>query len=455
MQKALVGLMLLLMSSLSMAALPAFDSQGKTLPTLAPMLKDINPAVVNIATFSTRRQAQNPLMNDPFFRHFFGQPGQPGQQQPRQDERPKKRQQSAGSGVIVDAAKGIVMTNHHVIKDADEIQVSLVDGRNFKAELKGSDPDLDIAILEIKAENLVSVKIADSDKALVGDFVVAIGNPFGLGQTVTTGIVSALGRSGIGAGYEDFIQTDASINPGNSGGALVNLRGELLGINTAIISPAGGNVGIGFAIPVNMAKASMEQILETGEVKRGQIGVGIQDITPDLQEAFALENGQQGVLITAVFEDTPAEKAGLKPGDIIVAVDGNETASTSQLRSQIGVKKIDDTVKVTVIREGKEKTMRVKVGDPINGNRNAGATNELLQGAQLEDGPNGEGVVIAQLMPRSELAFAGLRAGDIIHSVNRVEVSTVAELNKAVSKDDKQLLLRIIRNGRSFFVVIK
>ena len=452
MQKALIGLTLLLMSGLSAAALPAIDPQGKELPTLAPMLKEINPAVVNIATFSTRQQAQNPLLNDPFFRHFFGQPRQ---QQP-QDQRPQKRQQSAGSGVIVDAGNGIVITNHHVIKDADEVQVSLVDGRNYNAEVKGSDPDLDIAVLKIDADNLVDVALADSEVLQVGDFVVAIGNPFGLGQTVTTGIVSALGRSGLGIeGYENFIQTDASINPGNSGGALVNLRGELVGINTAIISPAGGNVGIGFAIPMNMAKASMDQILESGEVKRGQIGVGIQDITPDLQEAFDLKNGQQGVLITAVFDDTPADKAGLQPGDIIVAIDGVSTISSSQLRSQIGVKKIGESVKVSVIRDGKEKTLKVKVGDPMRAGENPATLHTLLEGVSFEDAPGGEGIAITRMTPNSELAYAGLRTGDIIYSVNRRKISSVSDLASVISKDDEQLLLRVIRNGRSFFVVIK
>jgi len=310
-------------------ALPLSDDSGNKLPSLSSMLKKVNPAVVNIATFSTNNQAQNPLMNDPFFRKFFNQRGRnmPEMQKPR------KRRQSAGSGVIVDAADGIIMTNYHVVKSSDEVRVSLVDGREFTAEIKGVDPELDIAILKVDAKNLSEVKFGNSNKLDVGDFVVAIGNPFGLGQTVTTGIVSALGRTGLGIeGYENFIQTDASINPGNSGGALVSLKGDLIGINTAIIAPSGGNVGIGFAIPVNMAKASMDQILKTGEVKRGQLGISIQDITPELRQAFSLKNGQQGVLVTGVAENSQAEKADLKAGDVITAIDGRPTSSGGQLR---------------------------------------------------------------------------------------------------------------------------
>ena len=277
-----LSILTLLLSFPLHAALPTDNAGGAPVLSLSPMLKKVNSAVVNISTFSTTQEAYNPLLNDPFFRHFFQIPDQQMPQQKKQ-----KQQQSAGSGVIVDKAKGIVLTNYHVVKGADEVHVGLIDGRDFPAKIVGSDSELDIAVLKINAPNLNEIAFADSSQLEVGDFVVAIGNPFGLGQTVTTGIVSALGRTGLGIeGYENFIQTDASINPGNSGGALVNLTGKLIGINTAIIGPTGGNVGIGFAIPVNMIKGSMAQILESGEVKRGQIGVNIQDVTPNLKQAF-------------------------------------------------------------------------------------------------------------------------------------------------------------------------
>ncbi len=439
---AIITLLLILSSSPASALLPASDGSGNKLPTLAPMLEKINPAVVNIATY-TSKEHSNPLLNDPAFRHFFNIPSQPAQ-----------RQRSAGSGVIIDAAKGTVITNHHVIKGADEIQVSLTDGRTFEAELVGSDPEADVAVLKIEADKLVEIKRANSEALRVGDFVVAIGNPFGLGQTVTTGIVSALGRTGLGIeGYEDFIQTDASINPGNSGGALVNLRGELVGINTAIIAPSGGNVGIGFAIPINMAGASVEQILNHGEVKRGQIGVGIQDISNDLQKAFDLKNGQQGVLVTSVSEDSEAEKAGLLPGDVIISVNGKETTSTSQLRNQIGLRRIGDVVKIGLIREGKEKTFDVKVGDPLGGKN--GALHKLLKGAALKDNQEGYGAVITHLARDSRAAQEGLRVGDVIIGANRMRVNNVKELSKALRNNKNQVLLHVQRGRGTFYVVIQ
>jgi Do/DeqQ family serine protease len=445
-------LVLLLPLAPAQAVLPGVDADGKPFPSLAPMLKQVNPAVVNISTFSTRRYDQNPLLNDPFFRRFFDIP-----EQPRSDQRaPERRQQSAGSGVIVDADDGIVMTNYHVIREADEIHVSLLDGRDYEAELVGSDPDLDVAILRIDADDLVGVRLGDSSQLEVGDFVIAIGNPFGLGQTVTTGVVSALGRSGLGIeGYENFIQTDASINPGNSGGALVNLAGELIGINTAIIAPAGGNVGIGFAIPVNMARLSMEQILEHGEVRRGQIGVGIQDITPDLREAFSLKRGEFGVLVTSVFEGSPADKAGIRSGDIILEVDGQATASSAQLRSRIGIRRIGDEVELTILRDGKRITRDVEVGEPIEQRAQPGSMPSLLAGVGLEDNPDGPGVRVSSLAPNSPAAASGLRPGDIIVGANRRKVDDIYSLRQAVAADSDSLLLHVNRGGGSLFIVIR
>jgi Do/DeqQ family serine protease len=370
-------------------------------------------------------------------------------------QKPRKRRQSAGSGVIVDAADGIIMTNYHVIKSSDEVRVSLVDGREFTAEIKGVDPELDIAILKVDAKNLSEVKFGDSNKLDVGDFVVAIGNPFGLGQTVTTGIVSALGRTGLGIeGYENFIQTDASINPGNSGGALVSLNGYLIGINTAIIAPSGGNVGIGFAIPVNMAKASMDQILETGEVKRGQLGISIQDITPELRQAFSLKNGQQGVLVTGVAESSKAEEAGLKAGDIITAIDGRPTSSGGQLRSQIGIKEIGDKVKVSLIREGKTKKVTVGVGEQQTSFVD-GKIPPLLEGITLEKSSKGSGLVVADLQPNSPAAYTGLRPGDLIVGVNRKRVQDLSDFYDAIKLSERSILLQISRNGRPMYLVVR
>lgn len=437
----------LIVTSLSAFAVwPLEDGDGNQLPSLAPMLEKVNPAVVNISTFATR-QASNPLLNDPFFRHFFNIP-QHRQQQMR-------RSQSAGSGVIVDANEGTVITNFHVIDGADEIKVGLTDGRSFDAELIGSDPDVDIAILKIDGEGLTEIKMADSEKARVGDFVVAIGNPFGLGQTVTTGVVSAIGRTGLGIeGYENFIQTDASINPGNSGGALVNLNGELVGINTAIIAPAGGNVGIGFAIPTNMARHSLDQILEHGEVKRGQLGVIIQDLTPDLAEAFDMK-GQKGVVVAEVQEGSAADKAGIKVEDVIVEFDGKAMTNAAQLRNAVGVHAVGDKVKIKVVRDGKSKTVIAKIGEPDSRIVASKHMHKFLEGAKLTDSRDPKGVLVESLEPGSMAMSSGLRAGDVITSVNKRRVENVGDLKKAVSGDSKQLLLRVVRGQAALYLVLR
>ena len=432
------------------AALPVYDANGTALPSLSSMLKRVNPAVVNISTFSTTKEAYNPLLNDPFFRHFFKIPKQQQRQQKQQ-----RRQQSAGSGVIIDKAKGLVITNHHVVNNADEVHVGLIDGRSFSAKIIGHDPELDIALLQIEADNLAEVPLANSDLLEVGDFAVAIGNPFGLGQTVTTGIISALGRTGLGIeGYENFIQTDASINPGNSGGALVSLQGKLMGINTAIIAPSGGNVGIGFAIPVNMVKASIKQLQEYGEVKRGRIGVTIQDINSELRKAFNLKNGQQGVLITSVLDNASAQSAGIKQGDVIISIDGKPTKSTGQLRTRIGMKAIGEKISVGLIRGGDLKQFEVEIGQ-TKAHQTLTQQHKLLKGVQLENNSNGRGVIILGMTPNSFAAYSGLRPGDIILGANKQPVTTIESLNNSLKGSNKKTLLRINRKGRLFYLVIR
>jgi Do/DeqQ family serine protease len=341
----------LLAASLSQAALP-FTADGQTLPSLAPMLDRATPAVVNIATEGRVKMQRNPLMDDPFFRHFFDIPDMPME----------RKTQSLGSGVVVDASRGFILTNNHVIANADQITVKFRDGRKIQAKLVGADQETDIAVIKVPPQNLTELPLADSSKLRVGDFVVAIGNPFGLGQTVTSGIVSALGRSGLGIeGYEDFIQTDASINPGNSGGALVDLNGHLIGINTAIFSQSGGNIGIGFAIPINLAKKVMDQLAENGEVKRGYVGVQLQDLNPELAEAFEIKAGEDGAVVVNVVAGGPADKAGLKPGDVIVGVDGKTVHNASALRNEIGLMRVGDKPNLEVIRKGE----RIHLSIPI------------------------------------------------------------------------------------------
>ena len=334
------------------AAAPIPEVGGSTVPSLAPMLARITPGVVNIAVRGRVRE-QNPLLQDPFFRHFFNLP---------QNQQMQEREtQATGSGVIVDAAQGYVLTNGHVVEAATRIEVTTKDNRRFTAKLVGVDTDTDVAVLQIPAGNLTAVPLGDSDRLQVGDFVLAIGNPFGLGQTVTSGIVSALGRSGLGIeGYEDFIQTDASINPGNSGGPLVDLHGECVGINTAILAPGGGNIGIGFAVPINMARRVMDELIRYGEVKRGRIGVAIQDLTPDLAQVMKTAH-TTGAVIARVDPGSPAERAGLRSGDLVIAVNGAAVRSGTQLRNTIGLTRIGSDVDLTVDRRGSEYSVPVHV----------------------------------------------------------------------------------------------
>jgi len=449
--KIIAGLFTAITVTYVSAVLPQ-PTDGGELPSLAPMLDEVTPAVVNIATQGHVEIRSNPLFNDPFFRHFFNQPDRPRQ----------RKTQSLGSGVIIDAERGLVVTNNHVIANADEITVKLRDGRNMQAELVGSDPDTDVAVVKIPAERLTAVALADSDRLRVGDYVVAIGNPFGLGQTVTSGIISALARSGLGiTGYEDLIQTDASINPGNSGGALVNLRGELVGINTAIYSQSGGNIGIGFAIPTNMVRQITDQLVEYGEVRRGFLGAQLQDLDPDLASAFGIETGKGAVLVN-ILEGSPAAQAGLKPGDVVTAVNDKEVSSATDLRNQVGLKRIGDTVKLRIIREGKQKTVAVTVAGRETAERPSELRNERLAGATFgdiaEQSPafgRVQGVMVYEVEQRSPIAIAGLREGDIITSVNRIPTSDLEGFLSVVNRVQGRMLLRVQRGNQAAFMVIK
>jgi len=442
--------LLLLISLPLQASLPPTDSQGQPLPSLAPMLEKTVPGVVNVFSRTTVTVRQNPLLADPFFRRFFNVPDQPQQ----------RTEQSLGSGVVVDAENGYIITNHHVIDGADEISVNLSDGRTMKAKLIGSDPETDVAVLQVKADNLAALRLADSDSLRVGDFLVAIGNPFGLGQTVTSGIVSALGRSGLGIeGYEDFIQTDASINPGNSGGALVNLNGELVGINTAILSKSGGNVGIGFAIPINMVREVMSQLIEHGSVQRGSLGAQAQDLTPELATAFGID-ATRGAVVTQVDSGSPADKAGLKAGDVITSINGRPVQDASDVRNGVGLLRIGQKVDLEVLRDGKQKKMRAVVEEPKIVSIQGEKLHPRLGGSVLanisKDTAQGkvQGVIVADVAPGSAAMIAGLRKGDIIAQANRKTVANLNDLADAV-KGSEALLLNIQRRGGALFLLLQ
>ncbi|HET7687061.1 MAG TPA: DegQ family serine endoprotease [Candidatus Macondimonas sp.] len=433
------------------AAVPwqVLNSQG--VPSLAPLLEKISPAVVNIATRGTT-EVRNPLMDhpmfeDPFFRRFFGVPDGPQTQET----------QSLGSGVIVDARKGYILTNAHVIKGADEIKVNLIDEREFTAKVIGADEETDVALIQIEASNLTELSLADSDKARPGDFVVAIGNPFGLRHTVTSGIVSATGRSGIGDpdSFQDYIQTDASINPGNSGGALVNFQGELIGLNSAILSRSGGNIGIGFAIPSNIARQVMQQLIQYGEVKRGRLGVVVQNITPDLAKAFGLSSSA-GVLVAQVQPGSAADKAGIKAEDVILSINGRGVQSYRDLRNTIGLLRVGDKLTLEIQRNGKRQVINTSVGEASELKEAATATaaNAKLEGAQFGPAEDGNGVEVSEVKPQSPAARNGLRPGDVIIAINRRPVRSVAEFQRAVKGQDT-LLVTLRRGPGTLFLVIK
>jgi serine protease Do/serine protease DegQ len=437
---------LLLAAQLAAAQVPAIATRDG-LPTLASVIERVSPAVVSIAVLAASPEEENPLLRDPFFRRFFGlQPPQP--------------QLSAGSGVIVDARNGYVVTNHHVIKQAREVLVTLKDNRRFPAKLVGADAGTDIALLKIAAEGLVQASLGDSDALQVGDFVVAIGNPFGIGQTVTSGIVSAVGRSGLSPeGYEDFIQTDAAINPGNSGGALINLRGELVGINTAIIGPAGGNIGIGFAVPVNMARAVMQQLVRFGEVRRGYLGVQMQTLTPELAQKLGVPV-KEGAAIMAVQPGSPAERAGLRAGDVVTALNGRPVRGSAELRAQAGVIPAGETVELRVQRGREVQTLRVQTAQVESRDAAGGEAIPQLAGARLAAGERStargreRGVVVTAVEQGSAAFRHGLRAGDFIVGVNRLRVGSVAELAQALGAGERAAL-NVVRGDYLLTIVIR
>lgn len=427
------------------AGAPPVFPDGRV-PTLAPLIDEVTPAVVNIAVLQGSPEEENPLMQDPFFRRFFGLP-----------DRAEPRM-SAGSGVIVDAAKGYVLTNNHVIKGAREIVVTLKDRRQLQAKLIGSDPGTDIALLKIEPERLKALPFGDSEAMRVGDYVLAIGNPFGLGQTVTSGIVSALGRTGLNIeGYEDFIQTDAPINPGNSGGALVNLKGELIGINTAIIGPSGGNVGIGFAVPSNMVRTVMNQLVKYGEVKRGRFGASSQDLTPELAHAMGIAN-VDGVVIVDVVPDSPAARAGLKQGDIVTHVNGRRVRSSADLRNQVGLTAIGEEIDLKILRGSDAKSIRARIEPIQTGSARAAQVVPELAGAaigNLESGGRLQAPVVVRVERGSPAWNHGLREGDVIAGVNRRKVRSVDELLGALKGAQRPVLLTIVRGDSVFALQLR
>ena len=445
-RKSFLVLILACLSGPVSAALPV-AMEGKPLPSLAPVLKEVTPSVVNVYT-QTRVRVRSPLLDDPIFRRFFNVP-----------DTPRERvSQSLGSGVIVDADNGYVLTNNHVIARADEIAVGLKDGRSLQATLIGTDPDTDLAVIQIPAEDLTALPLAESDTLQVGDFVVAVGNPFGLGQTVTSGIVSALGRTGLrGLEYQNFIQTDASINPGNSGGALINLRGELVGINSAIFTPSGGNVGIGFAIPSTMANYVMDQLIRFGEVRRGTLGMFVQDLTAELAGAFAM-NVNKGALVAEISPGSAAEDAGLQPGDVIVRIEERDIYDAQDFYNAEGGLALGESLQVEYFREGKSRKASLVIqsvpelaGGDLDRRLEGALFTEL--NARLKQ-QSISGILLEELDPRSRLAREGLREGDIIIGVNRERIHSLRDFTAELARTRGSILLQIRRGGRAYIARI-
>jgi len=445
---------ILLSGSVAFASLPAqanlpFSVNGQQLPSLAPMLEKVTPGVVLISVTGTHEEKSK--VPDAF-KFFFGNPNQ----NQNQNQSRKREFRGLGSGVIIDADKGYIVTNNHVINEADEIQITLKDGRQIKAKKIGSDASSDIALLQIDAENLIEVQLGDSDNIRVGDFAVAIGSPFGLGQTVTSGIISALGRSGLNAqNYEDFIQTDAAINSGNSGGALLNLRGELVGINTAILGPNGGNVGIGFAIPSNMVDNLVKQIIEFGEVRRGVLGVLGRSVNGEIAKALELESSQGG-FIEQVIADSAADEAGIEAGDVIIKVNGKMVKTFAEIRGKIGSIGAGKNVALTVIKkDGSEKDYDVTLKKQETAQVEAASIHRMLDGAELENNAKGEGIDVKSVEEDSPAAAIGLQRGDVISGINRARIKSIGELRSYLNDNKGVFALNVVRGNNTLYLMIR
>ena len=429
------------------ASIPGQVAGQAPLPSLAPMLEKVLPAVVSVRVEGTAVQSQN-IPEE--FKKFFGDDLPEGPSQPFE---------GLGSGVIIDAAKGYVLTNNHVINQAQKISIQLNDGREFDAKLIGSDDQSDIALLQIQnPSKLTQITIADSDKLRVGDFAVAVGNPFGLGQTATSGIISALGRSGLNLeGLENFIQTDASINRGNSGGALINLNGELIGINTAILAPGGGSVGIGFAIPSNMARTLAQQLIDFGEIKRGLLGIKGTEMTADIAKAFKLDV-QRGAFVSEVMPNSGSAKAGIKSGDIITSLNGKPLTSFAELRSLIATTEPGTKVKLGLLRNGKPLEVEVTLDTSTSSSASAEMIAPALQGAtlsdtQLKDGT--KGIRIENIEKSSPAAQSGLQKDDVIIGINRDRVNSIAEMRKTLEAKPAIIALQILRGNDTLYLLLR
>jgi serine protease Do len=450
----------------------ASADEGFSQTGFAPVVKKVLPTVVNISSSKVSKvptEFFGQLPDDPMFRQFFGDDSNRGFRTPRQA--PEQREKGLGSGVVM-TQDGYILTNNHVVDGASNVTVTLADKREFKAKVIGTDPKSDIAVIKIDATNLPCMTIADSSKVQVGDYALAVGDPFGVGQTVTMGIVSATGRSHLGIeDYEDFIQTDAAINPGNSGGALVNDRGELIGINTAIIAHGSqGNQGIGFAIPANMARNVMEQIVEHGKVTRAYLGIVPQDVTPDIAKQFG-EKEARGALVADVSAGSPAQKSGLERGDIILDVNGKPIADSNELRMTISMMAPDSDAKLKVLRNGSEREIAVKLDTmpteqaSKSEDKSDGSVNSALSGVSVDNldaqsasdlglSPNTKGVVVTNVDPSSEAAEAGLRRGDVIQEVNRQPVKNTSDFERAMHSSKDKALLLVHRNGSTMYLAV-